>query len=391
MPHYKRVLSASAMLLLGACANEGPIAPSDTRLNKGAKTGTGGSEPAMAYSIAFALNDHGVVVGTAHDFSGANRRAVRWRVDVDGTVHGPENLGTLDGAPISEAVAVNRAGLIAGYAEHSPSERRAFVHDGSLRPLALPAGAIRSWALGISDAGAVVGSADFDLGGETVSRALVWLMPLDAAAGPLQLPPLAGHAGSSARWVNDGGVVGGWSHGPDASVPVRWQLHPDGSASGPIPIGEIHVYAMNGEPAFAGVRNDLGTFLRGGIYTVLPPLSRHANSWARGQGNPGFGGDVRVVGVSGMGSGGERAVAWWVSASGAASDPLDLGVPDPYVRAAAAAIDSNGRVAGHGYETFYERQAILWLPENGGYRSILLGSLAGGTGGSKPCKGHKCQ
>lgn len=119
-----------------------------------------------ASSRASGMNGSGWVVGTAENASG-NPRAFRWR---DGRM---TNLGVLDdGIPGggSAALAINDSGVIIGAAdvvESGAGNTRAVAWYGGARPVDLNSRVVNGagWtlrsAVGLNEAGAIVGTADF--------------------------------------------------------------------------------------------------------------------------------------------------------------------------------------------------------------------------------------
>jgi probable HAF family extracellular repeat protein len=104
------------------------------------------SEPFLS-SSGTALNDHGMVVGSASLDWGVEH-AFTWQNGV------MTDLGTLGGTN-SRANDVNNRGVVVGAASDSTQQTRAFVHDGVMRPVCgVGAG---SEALGINDRGAIIG------------------------------------------------------------------------------------------------------------------------------------------------------------------------------------------------------------------------------------------
>jgi probable HAF family extracellular repeat protein len=141
------------------------------------------------------------------------------------------DLGTLGGRE-SEALAINDAGVVVGWAD-TPTGRHAFRYEsGAMTDLGTLGGAT-SIASGINSAGTIVGAADRADG----SRRAFML----AGAGMIDLGTLGG-ASSEALAVNDAGqVVGGADseHGRRAFVFSDGAMHDlNGYLSAPLPSGE---------------------------------------------------------------------------------------------------------------------------------------------------------
>jgi hypothetical protein len=368
------LLFSPLLLLAVACADQ-PLEPSGSPSHSKGKAKPGPEAPRLS-SMAIGINAHGLMIGRVEDPAAGTRRAVRWITRSDGGISGAQELGTLEGEKISEAVGVNDAGLIVGYAEHDVWNRRAFIFDGTLRPLRLPDGALSSWAVKINKAGAAVGDVDIIVEGARVTRALVWLDPLDSAALPVQLPPLDGHGVSSARWVNESGDVAGWSGSGKESVNVSWKHQGGGIFSAAKPVEGLIVYAMNDEPLFVGVaEGSRAVALRSAGLVYLGSLTRHTTSWARGLNNPTGGNPVHIVGSSGPRETDERAVVWNLGAAGDVSGPVDVGLPGTHSRASAAAVNASGWIVGHGQgEPGTPFDAALWRPrpDGSGYDVLVL-------------------
>lgn len=338
-------------------------------------------------SEAFAINDGGVIVGSARNSFG-DERAARWAIMPDGSVSGPEDLGfTADPRPLpgtrpySRAHDINNEGLIVGY-DARGRQTRAYVHSGGqARPLTLPEGTTRSSALRVSDRGWVVGEATFADGGTEIRRALVWLDPLNPREPPVQLPPPPGHQWSAARWINSAGVVIGWSD----RATVRWRLQQDGTFSGPEPVaGNLIVRGMNEDGVFVGETSvERGIALLGDSMILdLPPLDRHERSFGYALNEAVDGRAMVIVGTSRPDTSFAhlRGVAWNVDSAGRVDGPVDLGLIDSYAMSHAMDVNSLGLIAGFGSNDFAHRMAVLWRPLGGSdrYEAVPLGTFGPG-------------
>lgn len=218
-----------------------------------------------------AINDHGVVVGTARN-DGERGRAVMW--DADGT---PHDIG-VEASYGSYAIDVNDAGLVVGMAEELTSEgsvSRAFVYDsrtGEIDDLLLG----RS-AHGINDAGDIVGRACLG----TTCSAVMW------TAGSheiVSLPGLGGRQTYDARDINDLGQIIGEGAGPTAQVSLLWASAT--AAPVEIPFPEPAAYAtataINNRGQVVGTAHSQAILwdATSGAITSLGPEDRSAGATA---------------------------------------------------------------------------------------------------------------
>ncbi|MEU8008011.1 hypothetical protein AB0B66_43225 [Catellatospora sp. NPDC049111] len=155
-------------------------------------------------SQAFAVNDHGVVVGSSQVGTGENppERAFRWK---DGVM---ADLGTLGGAR-SGATAINNNGWIVGYSELADASMHAFLWRPGLGMADLGTLGATSVATDVNDSGIVVGY--YVLSGEL--RGFRWA---DGVLSDLNTPDGSGFA---AQGINKNGKIAG-TH---VSQPATWK------------------------------------------------------------------------------------------------------------------------------------------------------------------------
>jgi probable HAF family extracellular repeat protein len=144
------------------------------------------------YSVAFSINDSGVVVGASNTPQGM--RAFLWT-----STNGVSDLGTLPGQKSSIAYDINGAGQIAGVS----GIHAALWTGGTIQDLGTLGGA-SSEAHGINTAGQVVGVSESAEG----RRAFLWTNGVMKNLGTLP-----GDSSSHADRINDNGLVVGASEG----------------------------------------------------------------------------------------------------------------------------------------------------------------------------------
>jgi hypothetical protein len=354
--------------------------------------GRGNDPPNSAGSYATAINDHGVVTGWARNARG-EQRAVRWTIGLDGTVAGPEELGTIAGSTHQWPTAINNHGVITGYGYNADpyiSDDVGFIYDGTIRALKSIDNSFTTRAFGINDHGVVVGWSYLTPPGvPTDLRGPIWLNPLDPAERPIQLPKREGGPVDYGLRINNHGVIAGFSNnGKNHAGAYRWQLNADGSISTGVPIPLQVVAGMNDAMDFVGCMPAANpcqpALLRGDSYVALGSMPAHDRASVGGINSPLPGDRVQIVGTSfpqgGTGDG-ARAVIWSVDTTGDVEGPSLLGHPDGFDRADPMAINAHGWVAGIAWNTsVLDAIAMLWLPRAGaGYDIVKLGGLVKST------------
>jgi len=406
----RTMLLSLPVLAFAACDTAvEPLAPAGALLHSvqaaesggyGATVLPGGVLSGTAHLV---VDDAGVVVGSIMHASGSDR-AARWVPAEDGSMTGPDWLGTLP-APFDRAdhyvqFTSSTGDLVLGYATNSQKM------DGWLwtpmRGMALLPATIdgRVWPRAANDQGVIVGDIRVDKQGGAETSAVVWLPPYDAE--PIVLPRMEGYWMNSAHGITNDGVVTGWVRGSGMiDRLVQWQIGAGGTVlSGPVMlegIDQILVrsvsrgvdvvgsYHGNGEwepylfRADEGEHIDLG-LVPGRRATAAGVTSRSPD------------GSVLVVGRSWSltGSSGDRPLLWSVDGSGMVAGPVDLGVPADMVTrdrplrtsafssAAATAVNSGGWAVGWSRRDDRTFFATLWRP----------GKDGGDGGETPPCKPH---
>jgi probable HAF family extracellular repeat protein len=225
--------------------------------------------PGDNQTSAFGVNDAGGVVGQSADGSG-NIRAFYW----NGTMQALTTPGSRGAA---YAISSGATEYAVGYENLPGQEHRAVVWTlPSLVPAALDAAG--SNALGVNDAGAVVGTYCFSgCGGSgAVWHGVIWVV---GTSGRTDIPPLSGYGYAYATDINNQGLAVGGSYGPGIA--------------------------------------DEGGYLRlaGGGLIPLPPLPGYSNSAGFAVSDVAAG-QVFVVGRSSDAEGStERATQWTVNAT----------------------------------------------------------------------------
>ena len=181
-----------------------------------------GTFPGGTYSEAMAINRAGMVAGMG-ELVGGQMRAFRWAPGATALL----DLGALPGHAQSEAYGINTYGQVVGFSQRdrSSSSRAVLWHpsasgsatytpiDLGVLPGAVPLPngmAPFSYATAVNDYGQVVGGASSSTGTE---RAFLWTPTArNGATGTMQdLGTLPGCSTSRAAAINSGGQVVGWA------------------------------------------------------------------------------------------------------------------------------------------------------------------------------------
>jgi len=282
-----------------------------------------------ASSKAFGINNSGQVVGTAPLSSGRDHAFLY-------SGGGPmQDLGTLS-APgfsysTSEARGINNSGQVVGgglYNFYGPVDYRAFLYsgNGSMIDLGKPIGSYGAEARAINDSGQVVGNAFYSGSYDTVTRAFFY----GGDGGPMQdLGTLGFDFGIMATAINNSGQVVG-------SATAAW--YPDCYAS--------HAFLYSGN----GPMKDLGT--------LTTPNLVYASSSASGINDSG-----QVVGRSTPLRGDYPPHAFLYTGDGPMQDLNDLVVPSSaWTLTEATAINNKGQIVGYGTNPAAQTHAFLLTP-----------------------------
>jgi probable HAF family extracellular repeat protein len=274
------------------------------------------------------------------------------------------DLGTLAGNAASGALGINNAGQVVGesgkyYGDGLPGDpdsmRHAFLWDpiNGIQDLGTLGGAI-SCALGIDDGGQVVGWA---WTAEPQQHAFLW----DSSNGMQDLGTLAGGNDSTARGVNVPGQVVGDSNLPGISYHAfLWD-----SSNGIQDLGTL----PGGLLSEASAINASGQVVGFSAYPTHAFLWDSSNgmqdlgvpSGGTGSGASGTNFSGQVVGTWYLAAGGQQAFLW-----DSIDGMQDLGTLPGLPRAYAWAIDDSGQVVGEAADELLQTpHAFLWDSANG--------------------------
>lgn len=372
--HRVRALAILSVVLAGCAEATAPARP----VEQGAGETTGGSAtaPPPAFRVGFvdlgllpgatggvanAVNEGGQVVGTL-SFASGTSRAFRWTVCT-----GLEDLSPLLGGGTSGAADVNDRGEIVGSLTTAGGTRGFRLGaDGTLLVLGPPRelAAAGTVALGINDAGVVVGS--------TVSSSFLLRGPVrwDELGVPLALPDPPG--GTRAVAINARGEILGDEFTGFASSPV-WR---------PPTFEATRVRVPGHEEAHGTDLNDAqptqvvgwATGFRLAPNTEVDLTTRRAFIWTEAAGGrllgslaglPTSPSEANAINDQGqvVGTSGGRAFIWT-----AAGGMQELTMPAGYTNGIALDLNERGMIAGTATAPDGGLRPVLWLvqPRDGG-------------------------
>jgi len=202
---------------------------------------------AIGASLATAINDLGQLVGFSQPASGSGLHAFLWTPSAPGATTGTMiDLGTLGGTN-SWAMGVNDAGVVVGRSLTSSGGSRAFrwTAGGGMEDLGTLGTGETSFAAGINAQGQIVGYSEVSPGG--VWHAFLWT-PSVGGGGTMQdlgVPPNQIETMSRAFAINDAGEVVGGVGCCTSTVAWRWSAADGMQDLGPATSAERLAYALN--------------------------------------------------------------------------------------------------------------------------------------------------
>lgn len=349
----RRTWSAAALLLAGCAELAAPEPP--------------GVEPPAAEPPAATVSYDAVTLGTM-----GGRMSNAWAVNTAGLVAGWSDAAGgrgfrwTESSGMTDLIAtpggtrgINEAGAITGYYNLPAGGQRGYVVDDVARrdlpPLA-PGQSTVGYA--INAAGTVAGAS----GGWIVA----WTRAADGSYGsPVPLGPRTG-AGSAA--VNAAGDVAFTASMEGRASPVLRRRQADGSYGDPIvlgrPAGGHHeALGLNDAGVVVGFRwtgfIEVAVLWHPSDYDTPIDLG-DGQAWAINAAG-------QVVGVTGgelpvFGGAPRRAALWTVDAERRIAGPIDLGTPAGYASAGARAISAGGWIVGSSWGPGADVVATLWRP-----------------------------
>ena len=261
-----------------------------------------------------------------------------------------QDLGTLPGDYASVAMGIDNVGDVVGWST-GPTGTRAFLFADASGMTALPGPAGRpvTTARAINDAGVVVGTAS--TGGSDIGHAVAWY-----AGAPRDLGTLSGGDYSEARGVNASGTIVGTSHTAGGSLlGIHAFRYTD--ATGMLDLtpasDDAHAEAINDAGQIAGWRNGRAFRLTGTTFAELGVPTAYSESFGYA-----INGSGQVAGHVISGSGNAERIFRYTNGV-----MTLLGGLGEYNRA--FGINAAGDVVGQGLPVLGLRQGFLYTDAKG--------------------------